>query len=360
MPPDKIQTAAAEKKVQRPAPIRNLLVRHAQAFWYVVTVVFPVILKTGKRPVIFSRYTGMGDIICTIPAVRELMKRHHGATFIYNCHRDFVDVPKLTNVANRVTTLEPIGLIGHWYSFLLGGFYHFAHGDDLPDSGCSELMVTEFCRQFQLPLLEEHPELSAGPAAREKACLILERKGLNRDSLILIHPGPSWPVREWPRENWARLLAELRQHGFTNIGQLGVSRYMNFGKVEVSVVPGAVSLINEFSIEECIAVISQAKLFIGIDSGLLHISASTRTPSVGIFGMTLPEYRFSQIFRTDFITNRIECAGCEHRKPRLHWITGCPYDIKCMKALPVDNVLHACLSKLAGSRPGTMRAATEK
>jgi len=346
MPSANSQPAAAEKSVQKSSPLPKLLAHHAQALWYVLTVILPVILKTG-RPVIFSRYTGMGDIICTIPAARELIKRHPKATFIYNCHTDFTDIPRLTKIADHITSLEPIGLVGHWYSFLLGGFYHFAHGDDLPDSGCKEPMVVEFCRQFQLPVSEEHPELVAGAAAQEKAEKTLRAKDLQLDSLILIQPGPSWPVREWPEENWTQLLAGLREAGFSNVGQLGVSKYMNFGKVQVPVVPGAISLINEFSIEECIAAISEARLFIGIDSGLLHIAAGTRTPSVGIFGMTLPEYRFSPGFRSHFVTNRVDCAGCEHRKPRLHWVTGCPYDIKCMKTLPVERVLKACLDKLA-------------
>jgi len=104
--------------------------------------------------------------------------------------------------------------------------------------------------------------------------------------------------------------------------------------------------VDAFSVEECIAAIASAKLFIGIDSGLLHIAAGTGTPAVGLFGMTLPEYRFSRSFRAGFVTNRVECAGCEHRKPRLHWVTGCPYDIKCMQTLAVETVLAACLAKL--------------
>lgn len=330
--------------------IASLLVRHFKAFGYVIMVILPVILKTRRRPVLLSRYSGMGDIICTIPAARELIKRHPGHPVIYNCHRSFADVPRLTGLASIVTSLEPIGLIGHWYSFLLAGFYHFAHGDDLPDSGCKEPMVVEFCKQFQLPVASEHPQLIVPDPVHARVRNLLSAHGLNTDSLILIHPGPTWPVREWPEENWRQFLAELRQRGHTNIGQLGVSQYLNFGQVDISIIPGAQSLINLFSIEECIAVISRARLFVGIDSGLLHIAACTRTPSVGIFGMTLPEFRFSESFRRDSVVNRVECAGCEHRKPRLHWVTGCPNDIKCMKTLPVEPVLRACLGKL-GERP---------
>ena len=203
-------------------------------------------------------------------------------------------MPRLAGVADRVTSLEAIGLVGHWYRFLLGGFYHFAHGDDLPDSGCKEPMVTEFCRQFGLPVTEDHPRLTAGPAAREKVQSLLARNQLEAASLILIHPGPSWPVKEWPRENWARLVAELQSRGYRSIAQLGVGRYANFGKVAVETIPGAISLVDELSVEECIAAIAQAKLFIGIDSGLLHLAASTRTPAIGLWGSTSPQFFYTE------------------------------------------------------------------
>ena len=323
----------------------ELLSNHAAALGYVFGVVLPLILKTGRRPVIFSRSTGMGDILCTIPAARELMKRHPGAVFIYNCHPDFAAVPRLAGIANRITSLQSIGHIGHWYHFLLAGFYHFSHGDDTPGKVAQEPMVAEFLRQFNLPVTDEHPHLAAGPAAREKVESLLARKNLDAASLVLIHPGPSWTVKEWPRENWTRLVAALRENGFTNVAQLGVGRYMNFGQVPIETIPGAVSLVDELSIEECLATIAQAKLFIGIDSGLLHIAACTRTPAVGIFGPTSPQFFYAESVRKNFAVSTVECAGCQHRLPRLHWITGCPHDIKCMRTLGVEEVWHACLAK---------------
>jgi hypothetical protein len=50
--------------------------------------------------------------------------------------------------------------------------------------------------------------------------------------------------------------------------------------------------------------------------------------------------------RKNFVVSDVECQGCYHRLPRLHWVTGCPHDIKCMKTLPVDAVLNACLERL--------------
>jgi len=328
--------------------------RHWQAFLFVLTVILPCIVRSWRRPVIFSRYAGLGDVICTVPAARELMKRHPGAAFIYNCHADFTSVARLAGIADHVTSLVPIGLIGHWYRWLLAGFYHFANSDDVEVAGEKETMVAEFCRQFSVPVTEEHPLIEVSPLARSKVLEVLAAKKLDPERLVLIHPGPSWPVREWPGEKWERLVKQLRQHGFTSIGQLGVGRYVNFGAVEVPVVPGAISLLDQFTVEECFAVISQAKLFVGIDSGLLHIAAATRTLSVGIFGMTFPEFRFAKSFREGFVVTRVECAGCEHRKPRLHWITGCPHDIRCMWTLDSDEVLQACLRKLQSLEPSAL------
>jgi len=326
-----------------------LLSRQATALGYVLRVVLPVILRTGRRPVIFSRRTGLGDIVCSIGPARELMKRHPSATFIYNCHPDFAAVPQVAGVAHRITSLEAIGLVGHWYRFLLGGFYHFAHGDDAPGQVAREPMVAEFCRQFGLPVTERHALLAASPAAVARVDRLLAEKKLAVENLILLHPGPSWTVKEWPLEQWTQLVAALRARGFTNIAQLGVARYMNFGKVAVEIIPGAVSLVDALSVEECIAIIARARLLVGIDSGLLHLAAATRTPAVGLWGLTAPQFFYAPEIRKNFVVSRVDCQGCYHRRPRVDWVTGCPHDIQCMKTLPVDEVLAGCLKQLAAA-----------
>jgi len=335
--------SAAVKKSRPP----GLIARHVAALGYVVRVVLPVILRTGRRPVIFYRFSGMGDILCTIPATRELIKRHPGATFIYNCHVNFADVPRLAGITDLVTSLEAIGLVGYWYRFLLGGYYHFAHNDDLAGKTAQEPMVTEFEKQFQLPVTGQHPEIQVAPAVREKVLGLLRQKNLDPARLVLLHPGPSWTIKEWPCEHWTQLVASLRAAGFTDIAQLGVGRYLYFGQVELQTIPGAVSLVDELSVEECFAAIGQAKLFIGIDSGLLHIAAAMRTPSVGIFGPTSPQFFYPAAVRDGFVVSRVECQGCYHRRPRVDWVTGCPHDIWCMKEISVETVRDACLKLLS-------------
>jgi ADP-heptose:LPS heptosyltransferase len=325
--------------------------RQAQAFWYAATVILPIILRTRSRPVLFAKYSGIGDIICTFPAVLELKKRHPGAVCIYNCHQDFACLPRLAGVTNRVTSLPSIGLVGYWYRFLLAGFYLLTSDDDRSGVVPTEVYIKDFGHPFGLTLTDAHPQLHHVAAVTNQVKSLLGKNNIAAGPLILIHTGPSWPVREWPHEYWAALVTELRRHGFESIIQIGSSNHLALGTVAGDSIPGVFSLVDQLTLEESAALIAQGSLFIGIDSGLLHIAAAAGTPAVGIWGPTSPQFRFSKANRRSFVVSTAECQGCHHRNPRLHWISGCPFDIRCMKTISVAEVLSACLTRLKPNEP---------
>jgi ADP-heptose:LPS heptosyltransferase len=322
--------------------LAGLCGRHIAALKYVLAVVVPAMVRTGRRPVIFLRRVGLGDIICSIPAAQALKRRHPGAAFIYNCNADFTAVPLFTGLADRATAFQHIGLIEHWYGFLLAGFYEFIHGD--PRLG--QTTVEQFCRQFGLPPTDEHPRFAPSPAMLAAARKILGRKNIGAEPFLIIHPGPSLPVKEWPREKWTELVARLRAQGFPQIIQIGVSRYFPLGGVAVAPVPGTVSFVDELSIEESLAVIALARLYMGIDSGPLHLAAMVDTPAIGIFGTTTPQLLFSKNYSRRFVVSRVECQGCGHYLADSPYTTDCPHHIRCMKEMAVEEVLRACLAEL--------------
>lgn len=326
--------------------VASLVSRHFHAAWYALSVIVPILVRTRARPVIFSKYGGIGDIICTFSAALELKKRHPKSVFIYNCHPGYACLPSMGGVADRVTSSLSIGLVRYWYGWLLAGFYNFASDDDNPQSAPTEVYIKDFGRAFGVTVEDAHPSLQLDADVLARLCERFEKRGINFRPLIGIHPGPSWPVREWPRENWAALIAELKSQGYPNVLQFGTTQVLGFGDVEVPPIPGAVSLINELSLEESVAAISMCDLIIGIDSGLLHIAAALGVPCVGLWGATSAHLRFSMENRRSFVTGNVNCQGCQHRHPRLHWFTNCPNDIACMKAITVEDVLSACLSRL--------------
>jgi ADP-heptose:LPS heptosyltransferase len=326
----------------------DLLRRHAAAFWYVLTEILPVILKTGRRPVIFSRYAGMGDIICSIPAALELKKRHPGSTFIYNCDASSACLPKMGGVTEFITSCREIGLVSYWYGWLLGGFYSFGSDDDDLTRDDTLNSIVAFGKNLGVKTEDAHPMLAISDQACSRALAALGPFHFDDSPLIIIHTGPSSKVRQWPREHWTGLIRELSRQGFKNIIQLGAraGSYAGAAAVETQPLSGVFSLMEQLPLEDSIALIAEADLYVGIDSGLLHAAASVKTPAVGIWGPTSPHFRLSAEERILSVTSRVECQGCHHRMPRLHWETGCPYAIRCMNEIEPETVLRACLACL--------------
>ncbi len=295
---------------------------------------------------IFNRYGGIGDVICTIPAALELKKRHPGVDFIFNCHADYACLLRLGGVTSHTTSVLHIGTVGYWYRFLLSGFYPFASDDDRPNQAPSDVYIKDFARQFGLTVDDAHPRLRSDLPVLDRMKLLLEKEGLGRERFIVIQTGPSWLTREWPHESWAALIQELKQRGYHRVIRLGTTNHLAMGTTPSTPIPGTISLVDQLTLEESLALIELADLFIGIDSGLLHAAAAVGTPLVGLWGPTSSEFRFSVENRRLFVTSRVTCQGCHHRFPRLHWMTGCPFDIECMKTIGVPEVLQACLSGL--------------
>jgi ADP-heptose:LPS heptosyltransferase len=319
-----------------------------------VTVVLPIIVRTGKRPVMFSKYSGIGDILCTFPAVSKLKELHPQATFIYNCHEPYSCLPVLGGITDLVTHLRHAGVLHHWYGWLFAAFYEFPCADELPDDFCRQYVVHEYAADHGVTVADAHPHLKLNPAVCER--INGKLKGLlpANTALVAIQTGPSWPIREWPSAAWASLLAELKKDRAVAVIQIGTSTHLAMGINETAAVPGAVSLVDQLTLEESCAVIAASWLFVGIDSGLLHVAAALRVPCVGIFGPTSPQLRLPASDAKNCVVSHIECQGCHHRIPRIHWETGCPYDVACMKGIRVARVLEACLRLLpAGKTPYT-------
>jgi len=104
------------------------------------------------------------------------------------------------------------------------------------------------------------------------------------DGDVLVHTGAGQPVRVWPLERYARLVARLRQAGY---------------RVQVACDPdqqqwwtqaGERQLATPRSVTEVFALVDRAGAFIGNDSGPGHLAAFCGVPTFTLFGPQLPEW----------------------------------------------------------------------
>jgi len=352
MKPLRKYSSSPEKNNPKKSLFSNLfqiLARHFVTFKFVCKRLLPAIIYLRKRPVLFSKYSGIGDIICTFPTVLKLKEKHPEAFFIYNCHPQYACLPRMAGITERVTGLRHTGLLRHYYGWLFSAFYEFPCADELPNDSCRDYVVKEYARDHGVDVPDAHPVLQIDSALKLKVRQQLKSACRSSGPIVLLQTGPTWAIREWPTTSWEALVKELNRAGFLNILQIGTSSHLSLGTVHSPALTGIISLIDQFSLEETAAVIALSNLFIGIDSGLLHMASALRIPCVGIFGPTSPQLRLPTKDTKHCVTSPVECQGCHHRIPRIHWESGCPNNAMCMKTIQASSVIASCLELLSDS-----------
>lgn len=123
-----------------------------------------------------------------------------------------------------------------------------------------------------------------------KANQWLQGKNIEKSRMIVIGMGASKRRREkcWPENRWIRLLEHLHKASYfpVIIGAPNEKhQIMEFSK-QLTFRPAV--YCSEDGILLMAAIMSMAKMFIGIDSGAMHLAAAMKTQVIAIFGKTDP------------------------------------------------------------------------
>jgi heptosyltransferase-1 len=118
-----------------------------------------------------------------------------------------------------------------------------------------------------------------------EACIAKKIAGLRKDFAI-INPGAGWGSKQWPAERYGEVARALSLCGLTPLINFGPGEHEL--ALEVQAKSGGVSQPISCSVAELVALTRRARLFIGGDTGPLHLAAALRVPVVAIFGPTDP------------------------------------------------------------------------
>ena len=109
-------------------------------------------------------------------------------------------------------------------------------------------------------------------------------------ALIALAPTANWSPKVWPAERFAAVFLRLADRMVPNaaavvLGGPGpMERAMAAPLLEA--LPDRIDLVGALSLPEVAAVLERSTLFIGNDSGLMHLAAAAGTPTIGLFGPT--------------------------------------------------------------------------
>jgi ADP-heptose:LPS heptosyltransferase len=117
----------------------------------------------------------------------------------------------------------------------------------------------------------------------------LHEIGLGR-GFALINPGATWNSKLWVMERFGKVAKYLGQeHALPSLVVWGGEHEHDWALEIVAHSGGYAKLARATSLHELMAICRAARIFIGSDTGPLHMAVATGTPCVGLYGATRPE-----------------------------------------------------------------------
>ena len=177
---------------------------------------------------------------------------------------------------------------------------------------------------------------------------------------VVIHAGSGGysTARRWIPQRFATVARQLREQYDAEIILVGKSAD---DSSEVARIMGCAvrNLVGKTNLPQLADVIYHADLFIGADSGVMHIAAATGTPVISIFGPSnFHAWRpWSVGSRAAVLTSQVECSPCSYVGHKIGARDGCQART-CMKLVSQQTVLKAA-KRLLAAEPDETPAKTE-
>jgi heptosyltransferase-2 len=107
-----------------------------------------------------------------------------------------------------------------------------------------------------------------------------------RPPLLVLHIAAGTKAKRWPARHWGELLERLSRERFGSVILVGDSADQSLCRSLLHASPRAIDWTGRLTLMQLAALLDEADLFIGCDSGPAHIAAAMGTPSVLLFSAT--------------------------------------------------------------------------
>ena len=262
-----------------------------------------------SNKVLFVTSNRIGDCVISSGILREIARQVPGAAITVACGRPPAPFFRSAPGVDRVIVLDKKKAAGHWLDLWrqVGGA-HWALVIDIRGSALAYVLNADrrivYNRRWEtgLPKVEMvsrlmgsdrplEPELFIDDRARAEAAAVIDPQLATAPGPILaLAPIAHQPGKSWPADRWGELVemlkAEPRFDGwrFMPVGGPG-DRPPATPALEAAG-PRGIDCVGKGDILCSAAAIDRAALFVGNDSGLMHVAAAAGKPTLGLFGPT--------------------------------------------------------------------------
>ena len=306
----------------------------------------------GRRVrILFISANRIGDAVITCGILDHLIRRYPEARFTLACG------PAAAGVYARMPQLERIVLFdkkkndSHWPKLWRAlAFTRWDLAVDIRGSALTYLLAARrrvVRRRRPGRMFEQHAAmLGIVPAPLPVVWTAAEDRAR---AAVLLPPGrpvigfgatANWAPKVWPAERFASLFRRLAEGPLPGAV---AAVFAGPGEAEramaaplLAALPEAVDLCGALTIPEAAACIQRCALYVGNDSGLMHLAAASGAPTIGLCGTTLDR------------ADEMAPAGLRAAWARSDLARS---DRATMESLSVEDVYAACLAMI-GTTPG--------
>jgi lipopolysaccharide heptosyltransferase II len=183
-------------------------------------------------------------------------------------------------------------------------------GVPVEDKPKSRLNVTEKA----LMLLEEkftaEAQRNAEDSQRFSQRFSANPLRLGGEKIALLHPVAAFDTKQWATENFARIAEFLSEKGF-QVAVVATKKESEVLENLKKLANAPILTFDDLSLPEITALASRSSIFVGNDSGIAHIAAAVKTPSVVVFGSSnINHWRPWTDAPNEIVYEKLPCQPC--------------------------------------------------
>jgi ADP-heptose:LPS heptosyltransferase len=356
------------------------------------------------RNVLAIKFWGMGSIVLATPALRALKRSHPEARVTFLTFEQNESVCRMITSIDRVYPYRADGPLAFVASFIaLARFLRREQFDVVIDfeffanftSIISAISGAAVTVGFQTPKVwrvtfytkgvsfdhmhitenflhavtalgveadgcELDPLVVSDLAVAPSLQRLLAERGVGDDDRVIcinVNASSLDYKRRWPLESYRELIRRLLEHfdGFRLIliGAKDEAPYVATLTSGLPADPNLIDLCGVLSLEQLVLLLQRSRLFIGNDSGPLHLAAAAGVPTVSFFGPETPALYGPRGSAHSVLYKGIACSPClnvYNSKDN----SACRNNV-CMKTIAVDEAWNVVRTRLIG--PAARRSA---
>ena len=288
-----------------------------------------------KPKIAVIRQLALGDVILTTPIVKQIYADYSGV-----CDIDVITLKpeayKYNPMVSQVRLAsEPMNFIGTYDKII---------NLDLAYEKYPKVHILEAYALYSHGSLErihdKKIDLYSSPEDHASALKLINEQ-IQGEYLVIHMRRDTWPSRNLRPEVWKSIIDQILMQTTLKIVQIGSE-----GEIAFDHDPRLINLLGALNLAELREIISNSKLFFGIDSGTLHVASSTDTPIICLFtsahhSLRMPLERSpGAVFLP--IAPRIGCYGCQSSfAPPITGVVcpmGDPFSPPCRDLFDLDDI----------------------